>query len=147
MKINRSIEIAAAADKIWPFLVEPEKILKWGITLKKIRFTSDKCKGLNTPFYFEERAAGRLMKLNLIITEWVVNKRLAFKMTSGNFVKGYEQRYTIETTPSGSRFTCFEDVKLPYGLIGKFAGLFRRFRSEAHLKHMLIQLKNLVEAC
>ncbi len=29
MKVQRSIEIAAPPEKIWPFLVEPEKILKW----------------------------------------------------------------------------------------------------------------------
>ena len=32
----------------------------------------------------------------------------AIKMASGNFMKGYEQRYTLEATPSGNRFTCSE---------------------------------------
>ncbi len=146
MKIHRSIAIAAVAEKIWPFLVEPEKILKWCITIEKLRHTSEQHSGLRTPFYFEERAVGWLMKLNFIVTEWVVNERVAFKMTSGNFVKGYEQRYTIEATPSGSRVTCAEDVKLPYGIFGKIAGLFRRSVSEAHLEHMLVKLKSLAEA-
>ena len=145
MKIHRSIEIVAVAEKIWPFLVEPEKILKWCITLKTLRHTSEQCSGLRTPFYFEERAVGRLMKLNFIVTEWIVNEKVAFKMTSGNFVKGYEQRYTIVATPSGSRITCSEDVKLPYGILGKVAGLFRRSISESHLEHMLVKLKSLVE--
>jgi hypothetical protein len=146
MKIHSTIEIAAVAEKIWPFLVEPEKIIKWGITLKKIRFTSEQHSGLKTPFYFEERAVGRLMKLNFIVTEWVENKKVAFKMISGNFVKGYEQKYMIEAVPSGCRFTCYEDVKMPFGVIGKVAGLFRRSVSEAHLRHMLIRLKSLAEA-
>ena len=146
MKIHRSIEIAAAAEKIWPFLVEPEKILKWCITIKKLRHTTEQRSGLRTPFYFEERAVGRLMKLNFVVTEWVVNERVAFKMTSGNFVRGYEQRYTIEATPSGNRFTCSEDVKLPYGILGKVAALFRSSISQAHLEHMLVKLKSLAEA-
>ncbi len=33
MKVQRSIEIAATPEKIWSFLVEPEKILRWCITL------------------------------------------------------------------------------------------------------------------
>jgi len=146
VKIHRSIEIAAVAEKIWPFLVEQEKILKWGITLKTFRHTSEQHNGVGTPFYFEERAVGRLMKLNFIVTEWIVNERVAFKMISGNFVKGYEQRYTIVASPSGNRLTCSEDVKLPYGILGKVAGLFRRSISEAHLEHMLVKLKSLVEA-
>ena len=35
MKVQRSIEIAAPPEKIWPFLVEPDNILKWCITLGK----------------------------------------------------------------------------------------------------------------
>jgi hypothetical protein len=85
------------------------------------------------------------MKLHFVVTEWVVNERLAFKMTKGNFVRGYEQRYTIETIPSGSRCTCFEEVKLPYGVFGEFALLFRRNFSEHLLDVMLGRLKVLAE--
>ena len=145
MKMHSSIEIAAAAEKIWPFLVEPKKILKWATTLKKIYFTSEQCSGLNATFYFEERAASPLVKLNLVITEWVVNEKVSFKMTSSNLVKDYEQKYMIEAIPSGSRFTCYEYAKLPYGIIGKVIGLFRLPISEMYLKRILIKLKSLVE--
>ena len=87
------------------------------------------------------------MKLNFIVTEWLVNKSVSFKMTSGNFVKGYEQRYTLETIPAGVEVTCFEDVTLPFGILGKFAELFRRAVSEGHLERMLAELKILAETC
>ena len=146
MKIHRSIEIAASSKQIWPFLVEPEKILKWCSPAKKFDLTGDQNSGLGTSFYFEERAIGRLMKLHFVVTEWVVNERVAFKMTKGNFVQGYEQRYTIETTRSGSRCTCFEDVKLPYGIFGHIILLFRRHFSEGLLNAMLARFKILAEA-
>ncbi|MDO8567894.1 MAG: SRPBCC family protein [Dehalococcoidales bacterium] len=145
MRIHRSIEIAALAERIWPLLVEPEQILKWCLSIKEIRHTSGQHGGLSTSFYFEEKAVGQLMKLNFVVTEWVVNKKVAFRMTSGNLVKGYQQRYVIEAIPSGSRVTCFEEVKLPYGILGKAAGLFRRFVSGAHLEAMLANLKALAE--
>jgi uncharacterized protein YndB with AHSA1/START domain len=146
MRVQRSIEIAAPPEKIWPFLVEPEKILKWCITLEKFEYTSEQRSGVGTPFYFEEKAAGRLMKLNFAVTEWVENERLAFSMTSGDFVKGYEQRWTVEATPSGSRFTFMERIELPYGIIGKLLGLFARRGSEAIVGEMLAELKSLAEA-
>jgi hypothetical protein len=146
MKIHRSIEIAASGKQIWPFLVEPKKILKWCSPAKKFDRTSDQNGGLGTTFYFEEQAVWRLMKLHFIVTEWVVNERVAFKMTAGNFVREYEQRYLIETIPSGSRCTCYEDVKLPYGILGRFALLFRRHFSEGLLDAMLGKLKILAEA-
>ena len=101
---------------------------------------------LNIPFYFEERAIGRLFKMNFVVTEWIVNESVAFEMTSGNIVKGYKQRYTIKSIPSGSQFTCFEDVKMPYGVLGRVAGLLRRLVSEGRLESMLGKLKVLIEA-
>lgn len=146
MKIQKSIKIVALAEKIWPFLAEPANIMKWCSPVKRIFQTSEQSSGLGATFYFEERAVGRLMKLNFIVTEWRVNKSVAFKMTSGNLVKGYEQRYTLESTPTGLRVTCFENVTLPFGILGKFAELFRRPFSEGHLERMLVELKSLGEA-
>jgi hypothetical protein len=145
MQIHKSINIAAPAIKIWPFLVEPRNILKW-CPVETIRHTGDQHTGLNTPFYFEERVIGRLLMMHFVVTEWVLNERISFVMTSGNIVKGYEQRYTIRDIPSGSRFTCFEDVKLPYGILGQAAGLLRRFTSEGRLVRMLGKLKVLAES-
>ena len=146
MKVQKSIEIAAPPDKIWPFLVEPAKILKWCITFLKFEYTGEQRSGVGATFYLEEKAGGPLMKLNFRITEWVENERVAFKMTSGERVKGYEQRYTTKATPRGARFTCTENIKLPYGILGKVAELFVRFGSEARVKNMLFKLKNMAEA-
>ena len=145
MKVQRSIEIAALPNKIWPYLIEPDKILKWYIPMHKFEYTGEQRSGVGTSFYSEEKAGGRLMKLNFVATEWVENEKLAFRMTSGNFVKGYDQRWTTEPTLSGSRFTFAEDVKLPYGIIGKIMGVFARSSSEAHVKEMLARLKLFAE--
>lgn len=145
MKLRRSIDIKATGEKIWPFLVEPEKIIKWCTPINVIRHTSKQRSGLGTTFYFEEKAISRMMKLHFIVTEWVLNRSVAFKMTSGNVVKSYNQRYTIEPIPSGSRCTCFEEVILPYGILGKFAGIFRKFTSNRLLDRMLLNLKYAVE--
>ena len=67
-------------------------------------------------------------------------------MTSGNLVKGYEQRYTLEPTQTGIIITCFENVTLPFGILGKFVELFRRPVPKGHLERMLVELKALGEA-
>jgi uncharacterized protein YndB with AHSA1/START domain len=146
MNVQGSIDIAAPPNKIWPFLVEPEKIMKWCITYQKFEYTGDKRSGVGSTFYVEEKAGGPLMKLNFTATDWVENQKLALKMTSGNFVKGYEQKMTLEPTPSGSKFTFAEDVKLPYGVIGSIIGFLGKSSSQAHVKEALNKLKNLAEA-
>ena len=145
MKIQRSIEISAAVEKIWLLLVEPASIKKWCGPVQKIFYTSQQHGGIGTSFYFEERAAGVLMKLHLVVTEWMVNRNVAYKMTSGNLVHGYEQRYTVEPVWKGIKVTCFENVTLPWGILGKIFGIFRRPVSNAHLEGMLSNLKRLAE--
>ena len=145
MKVQKSIEIAAPPEKIWHFLVEPENILKWCITFRKFEYTGEQRSGVGTPFYIEEKAGGPLMKLNFAVTDWVENEKLAFRMTSGTGVKGYEQAWIVETTPSGSRFTFEENVEISFGIIGKILGLFAQFGSQASVKKMLAKLKSLAE--
>ncbi len=146
MRVQSFIDIVAPPEKIWPFLVEPDNILKWCITFKKFEYTGEQHSSVGTPFYVEEKAGGPLMKLNFVITQWMENERLAFKMTSGTGVKGYEQRWTVMSTPLGSRFIFLEDVELPFGIIGKLIGSVVQRSSEAHVKEMLAKLKSLAEA-
>ncbi|MFC1870214.1 SRPBCC family protein [Chloroflexota bacterium] len=146
MRVQGAIEIVAPPEKIWPFLVEPEKILQWCVTLEKFEYTGEQRGGVGTTFYFEERAAERLLKLNFVVMEWEENERLTFSKTSGDFLKIYEQRWALMATPYGSRFIFMEQVELPYGIIGKIIGLFARRRSEATVEEMLVKLKSLSEA-
>lgn len=146
MRVQRSIEIAAPPEKIWPFLIEPEKILKWCATFKKLEYTSEQ-RSTGTTIYIEEKAGPTpLMKLNFTATEWVENERLALRMTSGSGVKIYELRWTLEPTPSGSKFTFMENFELPFGIVGKLICAVGQRTSENHVKEFLAKLKSLVEA-
>lgn len=145
MKIQRSIEINAPPEKIWPFLIEPEKIMKWFTLLRKFEYTGDKRGGVGTTFYYEEKSSGQLMKLNYVVTEWAENKRLAFSVTSGSLKKD-DQVWSIEATPSGSKFTMFEDLEMPMGIIGKIIGaLFGGMMIGGHMDKILANLKRLAE--
>lgn len=146
MRVQRSIEIAAPPEKIWPFLVEPEKILKWFTLLQKFEYTGEQRSGVGTPFYYEEKSGPQLMKLNYMVTEWVENERLAFIMTSGPLKKD-DQIWSIESTPSGSKFTLTEDVEMSWGIIGKIMGaLFAGRMIGKNLEEILANLKSLAEA-
>jgi uncharacterized protein YndB with AHSA1/START domain len=145
MKVQGSIDIAAPPEKVWPFLVEPGRILRWYTLLQKFEYTSEQPAGVGTTFYMEEKAAV-FMKLSFVMTEWVENQKVAFRMTSGNFVKGYEQTWTLDPTPKGSRFSLAENVTMPYGPLGRILGAFGRSSSEGHVKDILAKLKALAEA-
>ena len=146
MKAQKSIDIAAPPEKIWPYMIEPEKILKWCITFQKFEYTGEQRSGVGTTFYVEEKAGGPLMKINFKVTQWIENEKITFSMTSGTFVKGYNQSWTIKATPPGSIFTFMEEVTMPYGIIGKLIGKFGEGGSQATVEKMLATLKSLAEA-
>lgn len=146
MKVQRSVEIAAPPEKIWPFLIEPEKIMKWFTLLEKFEYTGDKDRGVGATFHYEEKSGGQHMKLNYVVTEWVENEKLAFSVTSGSLKKD-DQVWSIEATPSGSRFTMYEDLEMPFGIIGKIIGaLFGGMMIGGNMEKILANLKNLAEA-
>ena len=146
MRVQKAIEINAPPERIWPFFVEPEKILQWCSTFRRFDYTSNQHSGVGTPFYIEEQAGGPLMKIHFESTEWKENEKLAFRMVSGSGVKSYKQVWLLETTPACSRFTLMEEIELPFGIIGKFIGLIAQRMSEATISKIQLKLKALAEA-
>jgi len=146
MKIEKSIEIAAPPDRIWPFFIDPEKVLQWSITFKEFQFTGEQRGGVGTQLYIEEKASGPLMKMNFEIVEWTESERIRLKMISGASLKSYEQLWTLTPTDSGTEFTFFEEIIFPLGVIGKLIGLFAQGGSYKLVTEMQAKLKSLVEA-
>ncbi len=145
MKLQRSIEIAAPPEKIWPFLVEPEKIMKWFTFLRKFEYTSKQHSGVGTTFYYEEKSGPQLMKLNYVVTEWVENKKLAFKLNSGPLKKD-DQVWSLEAIPSGTRFTMTEDAEMPWGIIGKVLDVLLSGMIGKNIEKILSNLNNVLKA-
>lgn len=146
MRVERSIAIAAPAEKVWPFLVEPDKIMEWFNLLRKFEYTGEQKSGVGTPFYYEEKSGPQLMKFHYVVTEWVENEKLAFTMVSGPMKKD-DKILSIEATPSGSRFTLTEDFEMPWGVMGKMLEkLFVGRTIGKHLEEILANLKSLAEA-
>jgi len=145
MRVQRSIEIAAPPERIWPFMAEPERVLEWYIPLQRFEYTGEQ-RGVGAPVYYEEKAGGMLIKLDCVVTEWVENERFAFEMTSGNMLKSYQERWTVESAPSGSRFTFMEQGELSLGIIGRIIGPLAGRSSAATMGKMLVKLKSLAEA-
>jgi uncharacterized protein YndB with AHSA1/START domain len=145
MKIEKSIEIAAPPERIWPYFIDPEKILQWSITFKEFRFTGEQQRGVGALLFIEEKASGPLMKMDFEIIEWVENERIRLKMISGAPLKSYEQLWTLEPTESGSVFTFFEEIVFPLGILGKLIGFVGKGSSNKFVTEMQSKLKSLVE--
>lgn len=146
MRVQKSIEIAAPPKTIWPFFVEPEKVLQWCITFKRFEYTGNQRSGVGTLLYIEEQAGGGLTKMQFGVTEWKENEKLALQMVSGASYGSYDQQWLLEPIPLGSRFTFIEEIIFPHGVIGKLISLIAQRMSAATVEKMLTKLKALAEA-
>jgi len=145
MKIQKTVEITAPPERIWPFFVEPERVLEWCSTFRKFEYTGDQRSGVGTPLYIEEQAVGPVMKMHFEVTEWKENDKLGLRMVSVSSVKSYEQEWSLEPTPSGTRFTFVEEIEFPFGVFGKLLGLIAQRMSAATVDKMQAKLKALAE--
>jgi uncharacterized protein YndB with AHSA1/START domain len=145
MKINRSIVIKADPEKIWPFLVEPERILQWCFTLQNFEYTNQVSHGVGSSFTYREQGRFRSIELNCIIKEWIENKKITFEMTGGKGFKGYKETWMIEPISDGSKFYFINQSHLRFGIFGKILEPITRRRAEITVDEMLAKLKRLVE--
>jgi uncharacterized protein YndB with AHSA1/START domain len=145
MRVQKSIEVNVPIDIVWPYFVEPEKIMQWCITFKRFEYTSNQHSGVGTPVYIEEQAGGPLMKMKFEIAEWKENEAVTLRMVSGPMMKSYEQFWKLETTPSGSRINFREDIEFSLGVFGKLLDSIEGRASVGTIDKMLVKLKSLLE--
>ena len=146
MFVSMSVDITALPEVVWPYLVEPEKTMQWFTALKKFEYTSEEQGGVGSTFYWFEEASGREYNIYFETTEWIENEVFAYRMTEGDFFKSYDERWEIESTPDGCRFTFNDHIEFPYGPIGKIIGWFAARDARETGTEVLANLKRLAEA-
>lgn len=144
MQMTMSVDIGAAPEAVWPYLVEPEKAMQWYTMLEKFEYTNGKT-GPESTFYWEEDVRGKIYSNHFRTTEWVENQVFAFEMTSGNFFKSYTERWEIEPTADGCRFSFNDTLEFPYGVWGKVMGFFGERMAKKSSQTILQNLKGLAE--
>ena len=119
MRVKKSINIEASPERTWPFVAEPENVLKWYTPLQKFEYVGEERCQVGAHLDFEEKVAGRVIRMECEVTDWIENESFGFRMIAGEGMKSYEESWMVESTPSGCRFTFREQGELPFGFIGK----------------------------
>ncbi len=146
MKVSQSVQIMAPPAHIWPFLVDPDKVLQWCITFKKFQYTSEQRGGAGAPLYIEEDPGNGLTKMQFVVQNWRENEELDLRMVGGASYKSYDLHMSLEPCDGGTRFKFGEEVVLPYGILGQLIGLIAERMSARTLHTVLGKLKELAEA-
>ena len=145
MRMHMGIDIEAPPEVVWTYLVEPEKAMSWYTMLTVYDWTNEE-RGPGATFYWEEEVRGKTYWNRFRTTEWIPNRLFAWEMTESSFFKGYTERWTIEPTGTGCRFSLNDDLTFPYGLFGKIMGWVGEKMATKSSQQVLENIKSLAEA-
>jgi uncharacterized membrane protein len=121
-KIEKSIDIEAPPEKIWP-MVYWDKIPQWMDIIPKAEFTSKHKDGLGATAHVNGEAGGIKSEWVAETTEWSENKKFAWRTISGTFT-GFGSM-TLTPTKTGTKATIIMDYDLPYSFLGKIVDKLR----------------------
>lgn len=145
MKVQKSVGIAASPEVVWPFLGDPEKVLEWYLPFETFEYTGDQQGGLGAPLFFQEKLPVGSFGLTCAITEWAEREAIAFEAEDSGLIKRYEERWSLEGTPAGCRFTLTLDYEFPWKIANTLLGPLVQRNSAATVESILERLKGLAE--
>ncbi len=97
--------------------------------------------GTRTRWFYSYK--GRRFAWDDLVTEWVPEKRIVWKATSGWQM---EDSFTLQKEETGTRLVYDMSYRLPYGPLGWLYGkLILEPRMRRHLNNILQRTKNLSE--
>ena len=156
MRVSMSIEIDAPPEVVWRYLVEPEKTkawfaavrrtgMSWVVSAESFEWTSEPG-GVGSTFRWFEETEDSKLNIDFVTTEWDPPHVFGFRMTGGDVYRSYDERWVIEETATGSRFTFDDHLEFPYGPVGKVIGFFGARTARKTGRSVLNHLKRLAEA-
>ena len=142
-RIERSIEIKAPSEKVWP-LLSWERCAEFNPSIKSVKSTSEKKRGVGETAHVVGEGDDQKFEYDIEVTEYVENERCSWRTTSGDWTA--LGTYVLKPTEAGTELTMITDYQLPYSLLGKIIDKLRvRKGVERNIETALENIKSIVE--
>lgn len=142
-RIEKSVDINAPAEKIWP-MVYWDRVPEWMDQIKKAAYTSEYKDRLGATAHVIGDAGGIRAEWDAETTEWVENEKFGWRTFAGSFT-GFGSM-TLTPIRAGTKATFLMDYDLPYSFLGKLVDRLRVSRDlERGTERALRKLKALSE--
>jgi carbon monoxide dehydrogenase subunit G len=117
-KISKSIEIEAAPEKVFAFLLDKEKMNEASKGFSEFEYTSEGPVGVGTTMHYVTGSGGSTMEFDSEVIEFVRNERLVSHTIGASKFKGTAS-FTLEPLAKGTKLTYSMDYEMPYSVLGK----------------------------
>ena len=144
-RVERSIEIKASPEKLWP-MIWWDGWTKWYAPFKegKVEYTSKEKNKVGATVHVIAELGGIKGEFDAENTEAIENEKVAWRTTGGNFT-GFGVN-ALSPTKAGTKVTIMMDYELPYSILGKIINKLRFQKAlEKNIDTGLDKLKIMLE--
>lgn len=115
-RIEKSIEIDAAPQKVWDLLKELERMPEWMTSMKSHKITSEKRYGKGVTTHCVMQHGDRTFEYDAEVTEYNEPENAAWHCDKP---MRFDGSYTLKAVDSKTKLTMVLDYDLPYSILGK----------------------------
>jgi uncharacterized protein YndB with AHSA1/START domain len=138
-KIEKSAKIDAPPEKVFALLTDRKEVTKWNKLIKEAIVTSKEPTGVGSTVHYVGEAGGARGEWDIETTEWVKNKKYAWRTTSGDVAM--LTTWTLKEANGTTELTYEIRYELPYSILGK---IIDRLKASRDIENGMIKaLQNL----
>jgi len=144
MRIEYEDEIQQTPEKVFPWIAEPEKAMKWQKNVVGGEIIVNKPEIVGTTFREVIEENGKSLEMLGIITKYVKNEVMGFHLESK--IHEFDVSYSVEGIGRTTRLSIEADIKwkFPLNIFSKFLG---KGMKEALKKQMESEVQELKKLC
>ena len=145
MKISNTIEIKATPEKVFYWLEDPERAMKWQTTVSNYEIIKETPNRIGTTFTEHIEEDGKGTEMHGVVTDFVSNKRMAFHLEG--YYNKVDVDFNLEDKDGVTLLTQNADLKFKgkFGLISIFFGSSIRKKIIRQTQKEFAKLKELCE--
>jgi len=107
--VKETVLLNTTADKVWHFVIEPEKLMQWRTDIKKFGMIDKGHLEVGKRFYIEKEVRGEPRRFDSTIVQLEENRRFAFEAEAVGFAR-VSAVYEIIPKRGGCKFIISETV-------------------------------------
>ena len=142
-KVNESVWLNARPEEVWPFIVEPERLMQWRTDIRRFEILDEEPAGVGTRFYIEKEVNKEMRRFDCVIERLDENRRFAFTGESPGFAS-VQAGYEIAPEGEGCWFVIQETVNVS-GINPLVDRLFVQRGLARTIRGFLARLRSVVE--
>jgi len=142
-KINQSVWLNAKPEEVWPYIVEPEKLLQWLTEMHKFELLDEGPIGVGSRYRVDKEIRGQVRRYDSVVKRLEENCLFAFMSEAPGF-SHIEGVWELVPEGEGCRFTMRETINVQ-NVNPLVDWLFVQRGAARAVRSFLAQLKSLVE--